>query len=101
MPRQRQRNSCCRALRQVVFVPTLHSASLWDLAHNRTHHRYNNVGGWGHVWEPMTEDAYLRCKRLRCTIDRFYRRSDRDEVPRPGRDLGAAIDRRPRASSDA
>ena len=58
---------------RLAFLPALHSFSLWDLAHNRTHHRHNNVRGWDYVWEPMTADEYRRCGRLRRTMYRFYR----------------------------
>jgi len=58
---------------RLAFLPALHSFSLWDLAHNRTHHRYNNVRGWDYVWEPMTADEYRHCGHLRRTMYRFYR----------------------------
>jgi omega-6 fatty acid desaturase (delta-12 desaturase) len=35
---------------RLAFLPALHSFSLWDLAHNRTHHRYNNIRGIDYVW---------------------------------------------------
>jgi acyl-lipid omega-6 desaturase (Delta-12 desaturase) len=43
---------------RLAFLPALHSFSLWDLAHNRTHHRYNNIRGIDYVWEPMTAAEY-------------------------------------------
>lgn len=43
---------------RLVFLPSLHPYSLWDLGHNRTHHRYNNVRGEDYVWEPMTLAEY-------------------------------------------
>ena len=58
---------------RLAFLPALHSFSLWDLAHNRTHHRHNNLRGWDYVWEPMTAEAYRRCGRLRRAVYRFYR----------------------------
>jgi acyl-lipid omega-6 desaturase (Delta-12 desaturase) len=43
---------------RLAFLPALHAFSLWDLAHNRTHHRFNNIRGVDYVWEPMTPEAY-------------------------------------------
>ena len=37
---------------RIAFLPSLHSFSQWDLAHNQLHHRYNSVRGWDEVWEP-------------------------------------------------
>jgi acyl-lipid omega-6 desaturase (Delta-12 desaturase) len=47
-----------RLIGRLSFLPALHSFSLWYLAHNRTHHRFNNIRGIDYVWEPMTLDAY-------------------------------------------
>jgi omega-6 fatty acid desaturase (delta-12 desaturase) len=45
---------------RLALLPALHSFSLWDLAHNLTHHRYNNIRGIDYVWEPMTATEYRR-----------------------------------------
>ena len=58
---------------RLAFLPSLHSFALWDLAHNRTHHRYNNVRGWDYVWEPMTPAEYRLSSRLRRLAYRFCR----------------------------
>jgi omega-6 fatty acid desaturase (delta-12 desaturase) len=58
---------------RLAFLPALHSFSLWDLAHNRTHHRYNNVQGWDYVWEPMTPAAYRASSRPRRLMYRLFR----------------------------
>ncbi len=39
---------------RIAFLPSLHSFSLWDLGHNKRHHKYNNVRGIDYVWEPMS-----------------------------------------------
>lgn len=62
-----------RVLGRLAFLPSLHSFSLWDLAHNRTHHRHNNVRGWDYVWEPMTVAEYHGHARWRRALYRFYR----------------------------
>src|SRR6185312_2706193 len=55
---------------RLAFLPSLHSYSLWDLAHNRTHHRFNNIRGIDYVWEPMTPAEYRALGRARRTIYR-------------------------------
>jgi acyl-lipid omega-6 desaturase (Delta-12 desaturase) len=47
-----------RLIGRLSFLPALHSFSLWDLAHNRTHHRFNNIRGVDYVWAPLTPDEY-------------------------------------------
>ncbi len=34
---------------RIAFLPSAHAFSLWDLSHNRTHHRYNNIAGIDYV----------------------------------------------------
>ena len=60
-------------LGRVVFLPSLHPYSLWDLGHNRTHHRYNNVRGKDYVWEPMTPRQYRVAKLATRAAYRFFR----------------------------
>ena len=62
-----------QALGRVAFLPSLHALSLWDLSHNRTHHRYNSIRGIDYVWEPMTPADYQRSTPLRRALYRFYR----------------------------
>ena len=58
---------------RLAFLPSLHSFTAWDLAHNRMHHTYNNLRGWDAVWEPMSpEDYRLRGSFARAAY-RFYR----------------------------
>ena len=58
---------------RVAFLPALHSFPLWDLAHNRTHHRNNNVRGWDYVWEPLTASDYRAKGPLSRALYRFHR----------------------------
>jgi omega-6 fatty acid desaturase (delta-12 desaturase) len=65
------------ALNQVVgriaFLPSLHSFSLWDLSHNRTHHRFNNVRGMDYLWEPATPAEFRSIHPVRRLLYRFWR----------------------------
>ncbi len=62
-----------QVLGRLAFLPALHAFSLWDLSHNRTHHRYNNIRGIDYVWEPMTLADYQRCPPARRALYRFSR----------------------------
>ena len=58
---------------RVAFIPSLHSFSLWDLGHNRIHHRHNNVRGFDYVWEPMSPSDYRAANNLKRGIYRLLR----------------------------
>jgi omega-6 fatty acid desaturase (delta-12 desaturase) len=58
---------------RLAFLPSLHGFSLWDLGHNRMHHRYNNVRNWDLVWEPWSSEDYLARGPVRRALYRFYR----------------------------
>jgi omega-6 fatty acid desaturase (delta-12 desaturase) len=60
-------------LGRVAFLPSLHAFSLWDLSHNRLHHRYNNIRGLDVAWEPMSPADYQRSGRLRRALYRLWR----------------------------
>jgi omega-6 fatty acid desaturase (delta-12 desaturase) len=62
-----------QVLGRLAFLLSLHAFSLWDLSHNRTHHRYNNIRGIDYVWEPMTRADFERCSAVRRALYRFYR----------------------------
>jgi omega-6 fatty acid desaturase (delta-12 desaturase) len=66
-----------RVLNQVVgrvaFLPSLHSFSLWDLSHNRTHHRFNNVRGIDYLWEPATPAEFRSMHPVRRLLYRLWR----------------------------
>jgi len=58
---------------RIAFMPSAHAFSLWDLSHNRTHHRYNNIAGLDYVWEPMTAEAYRKASPIRRALYAFHR----------------------------
>jgi omega-6 fatty acid desaturase (delta-12 desaturase) len=58
---------------RLAMLPALHSFSLWDLAHNRTHHRYNNIRKLDYVWEPMTPTEYRGASWPRRALYRLCR----------------------------
>jgi acyl-lipid omega-6 desaturase (Delta-12 desaturase) len=58
---------------RISFLPSLHNFALWDLGHNRTHHRYNNVRGFDYVWEPMTPQDYLNASFRKRVLYLFWR----------------------------
>lgn len=62
-----------RLLGTVAFLPLLHPYSLWELAHNRTHHRFTNVKGKDYVWEPLTPGEYARLSAAQRLRYRFFR----------------------------
>lgn len=58
---------------RIAFLPSLHPFSLWDLGHNRTHHRYNNIRGKDYVWEPLSPADYRASPFLAKIAYRFFR----------------------------
>jgi omega-6 fatty acid desaturase (delta-12 desaturase) len=58
---------------RIAFLPSAHAFSLWDLSHNRTHHRYNNIAGIDYVWEPMTAEAFRAASPVRRALYAFHR----------------------------
>lgn len=58
---------------RLAFLPALHPFSLWDLGHNRIHHRYTNLRGRDYLWEPVTPAEYRRLPRRRRWAYRFFR----------------------------
>lgn len=62
-----------RAVGTLAFVPSLHAFSLWDLAHNRIHHRFTNRRGLDYVWEPLSPGEYLHLSQAARIKYRFYR----------------------------
>ena len=62
-----------QVLGRLAFLPSLHAFSLWDLSHNRLHHRYNNIRGLDVAWEPMSPADYQRSGWLRRAMYRLWR----------------------------
>ena len=59
-----------QTIARIAFLPSLHACALWDLAHNRTHHIWNNLRGVDYVWEPKTAASY---RELGAVRRGFYR----------------------------
>jgi omega-6 fatty acid desaturase (delta-12 desaturase) len=62
-----------RWIGRIVFIPSLHAASLWVLGHNRIHHGSTNLRGRDYVWEPMSPLDYAAASALRRCFYRLYR----------------------------
>lgn len=58
---------------RLAFLPSLHTYSLWDLGHNRIHHRYTNLKGYDYVFTPLTRAEYDGLSRARRLRQRLYR----------------------------
>lgn len=57
----------------MAFLPSLHSFSLWELAHNRIHHRWTNLATKDYVWTPLDWSEYRRLSRFQRLRYQFYR----------------------------
>jgi omega-6 fatty acid desaturase (delta-12 desaturase) len=57
---------------RIAFLPALHNYSLWQVQHNRLHHRLTNLKGFN-SWSPMTKAEYDRLPRWRRAVERLYR----------------------------
>jgi omega-6 fatty acid desaturase (delta-12 desaturase) len=62
-----------RLLGTLAFLPSLHAFSLWDLGHNRIHHRFTNRRHKDYVWEPLSLGEYARLSRWQQLRYRFFR----------------------------
>ncbi len=62
-----------RGLGTLALVTSLHPYSLWDLGHNRIHHRFTNQRGLDYVWEPLDPAEYARLSVFGRWRYRFYR----------------------------
>ena len=60
-------------LGRISLLPSLHSLSLWDLGHNRVHHRHNNVRAFDYVWEPMSPEDYAAATPRQRLRNRIFR----------------------------
>ena len=60
-------------LTRIAFIPCAHSASLWDLIHNRTHHQRTNLKGVDYAWVPTTKAEYEAMNPVRRWLERAYR----------------------------
>lgn len=60
-------------LGQISFLPSLHPFSLWDLGHNRIHHRFTNLKTRDYVWTPLSLSEYKQLSAPRRLLYRYYR----------------------------
>lgn len=60
-------------LARISLLPHLHSASLWELGHNRGHHRKTNYRHVDYVWAPMSPEEYRAAPLWRRLVERLYR----------------------------
>ncbi|WP_425410379.1 fatty acid desaturase [Hyphococcus sp.] len=60
-------------LGRLAFLPTAHSASLWETGHNRFHHGKTNFKGVDYVWTPMSVEEYQDAGLLRRLLERLNR----------------------------
>jgi omega-6 fatty acid desaturase (delta-12 desaturase) len=58
---------------RLAFIPSAHSATLWDIGHNRIHHRLTNLMGGDYVWEPMSPKRYAAAAPAQRALYRLYR----------------------------
>jgi omega-6 fatty acid desaturase (delta-12 desaturase) len=58
---------------RIAFLPSLHAFSLWDLGHNKTHHRYTNLKGYDYVFVPLSKSEYDSLPTRRRVLERYYR----------------------------
>ena len=57
---------------RLAFLPALHNYSLWQVQHNRLHHRLTNLRGFN-SWSPMTKAEYDLLPAWRRAVERLYR----------------------------
>jgi omega-6 fatty acid desaturase (delta-12 desaturase) len=62
-----------RVLGMIALAVSFHPYSLWDLGHNRIHHRYTNLRGLDYVWEPLDPEEYAQLSSGQRRRYRFYR----------------------------
>lgn len=60
-------------LARLSLLPHLHSASLWELGHNRGHHRKTNFRDVDYVWAPMSPEEFKAAPVWRRLVERLYR----------------------------
>jgi omega-6 fatty acid desaturase (delta-12 desaturase) len=59
-------------LGRIAFLPSLHNFSLWQIAHNRLHHRFTNFKGLN-SWSPLSATEFAALSPWRRLTERFYR----------------------------
>ena len=61
-----------RLIGRIAFLPALHNYSLWQVQHNRLHHRLTNLKSFN-SWSPLTKAEYDRLPAWRRAVERLYR----------------------------
>jgi acyl-lipid omega-6 desaturase (Delta-12 desaturase) len=57
---------------RIAFLPALHNYSLWQVQHNRLHHRLVNIKGFN-SWSPLSMAEYDGLPPWRRWVQRIYR----------------------------
>jgi acyl-lipid omega-6 desaturase (Delta-12 desaturase) len=57
---------------RIAFLPALHNYSLWQVQHNRLHHRLVNLKGFN-SWSPLTKAEFDALPAWRHALERLYR----------------------------
>lgn len=57
---------------RIAFLPALHNFSLWQVQHNKLHHRLPNMRR-ANSWSPLGFDAYRRLPAMQRARERLYR----------------------------
>ena len=57
---------------RIAFLPALHNYSLWQVQHNRLHHRLVNIKGFN-SWSPLSKAEYDALPPWRRSLQRLYR----------------------------
>ncbi len=60
-------------LARIAFLPSWHSYSGWQQAHNHVHHVWTNLRHKDYVWSPRCKEEYDRLPAWRRARERFYR----------------------------
>ena len=58
---------------RLAFLPTAHSASLWEAGHNRFHHGKTCFRDVDYVWRPMSVEDYRAAGPVRRCVERLNR----------------------------
>jgi len=61
-----------RVIGHIAFMPALHNFSLWQIAHNRLHHRRPNMKGLN-SWSPLSKSEYDALSPAGKLLHRLYR----------------------------
>jgi len=56
-----------------VFIPTLHTFSLWELYHNVYHHGFSNIRKKDYAWAPWSPEEYRQAPWIKKALYRLER----------------------------